>query len=268
MFLNDKIIFCLIFLNLVISIILGSGIEYVSIHVCDMLITMFFLIEMIVKMQAFGMKGYWKNRWNRLDGILVLVSLPSLAAFFMPDMMFDFSVVLTIRTLRIFKSFRIIRFFPNVKKITSGLKLALKDTFSVFLGFFVLIIVIAVINCKLFSEACPEYFSTPMDSIYSVFRLFTTEGWYEIPDGIAEFYDAPMMKHVVRVYFCFLLLGGGIMGMSFVNSIFVDAMVSDNNDDLNAEVKHLNGKVDTLTKKIEELTKTIEKNSDDHGRTQ
>lgn len=30
-----------------------------------------------------------------------------------------------------------------------------------------------------------DFFSTPLNSIYSVFRLFTVEGWYEIPDAIA-----------------------------------------------------------------------------------
>lgn len=35
-----------------------------------------------------------------------------------------------------------------------------------------------------------------------------------------------------------------------VNSIFVDAMVSDNNDELEAEVKMLNGKIYSLTEEI------------------
>lgn len=43
--------------------------------------------------------------------------------------------------------------------------------------------------------------------------------------------------------------------MSLVNSIFVDAMVSDNNDDLVAEVKRLEGKIDRLTEKITDLQK-------------
>ena len=38
--------------------------------------------------------------------------------------------------------------------------------------------------------------------------------------------------------------------MSFINSIFVDAMVSDNNDELEAEVKKLNEKIDALTEEI------------------
>lgn len=46
---------------------------------------------------------------------------------------------------------------------------------------------------------------------------------------------------------------GGIIGLSLVNSVFVDAMVSDNNDELNKEVERLHKKIDVLTEKIDEL---------------
>ena len=54
----------------------------------------------------------------------------------------------------------------------------------------------------------------------------------------------------VRIYFVLILILGGIIGLSLVNSIFVDAMVSDNNDELEAEVKQLNEKIDLLTEEI------------------
>ena len=48
---------------------------------------------------------------------------------------------------------------------------------------------------------------------------------------------------------------GSILGMSLINSIFIDAMVSDNNDDLEAEVKRLEEKIDKPTEKITDLQK-------------
>ncbi|MBO6081618.1 MAG: hypothetical protein J6P46_01180, partial [Bacteroidales bacterium] len=57
----------------------------------------------------------------------------------------------------------------------------------------------------------------------------------------------------VRMYFVLILIAGGIIGLSLVNSIFVDAMVSDNNDALEAEVKELTGKVDELLDEIKRL---------------
>jgi voltage-gated sodium channel len=75
------------------------------------------------------------------------------------------------------------------------------------------------------------------------------EGWYEIPDTVAEYYNASSIAAgFIRLYFCALLILGGIIGMSFINSIFVDAMVSDNNNELESQMKELNAKMDELLK--------------------
>lgn len=44
----------------------------------------------------------------------------------------------------------------------------------------------------------------------------------------------------------------GIFGLSLVNSIFVDAMVSDNNEDLENEIRTLHTKIDKLVAMKEE----------------
>ena len=60
----------------------------------------------------------------------------------------------------------------------------------------------------------------------------------------------PFIGKIVRLYFCLLLCCGGIIGLSFVNSVFVDAMVEDNNDKV---IEHLN----RIEKKLEELEKEL-----------
>ena len=75
------------------------------------------------------------------------------------------------------------------------------------------------------------------------------EGWYEIPDAIAVA-TSPLIGKISRLYFCILLSAGGIIGMSFINSIFVDAMAEDNNDKV---IEHLN----RIEKKLEELEKEL-----------
>jgi voltage-gated sodium channel len=51
------------------------------------------------------------------------------------------------------------------------------------------------------------------------------------------------------LYFCALLILGGIIGMSFINSIFVDAMVADNNDDVMTKLNELQKSIDELKEK-------------------
>ena len=104
---------------------------------------------------------------------------------------------------------------------------------------------VALLSCALFKSSAPEYFATPIDSIYSIFRICTGEGWNEIPDTIAA-NSTIATARLVRLYFSILLILCSIIGLSLVNSIFVDAMVSDNNDELEKQVKELNEKVDKL----------------------
>lgn len=103
----------------------------------------------------------------------------------------------------------------------------------------------------MFKELSPEYFGNPVKSMYSIFRIFTVEGWYEIPDQIAR-QSNMINSFFIKGYFIFILIAGGILGLSLVNSIFVDSMVMDNNDDLEKKVDALNEKIEILIKKTSE----------------
>jgi len=114
---------------------------------------------------------------------------------------------------------------------------------------------VSIVTCALYKNVVPEYFSNPVKAFYSIFRLFSVEGWYEIPDLIALRTNMTV-AFFSKLYFAVLLMGGGIIGLSLVNSIFVDAMVSDNTHELEKKVTQLTGKIEKLTEKIDELTKT------------
>ena len=73
--------------------------------------------------------------------------------------------------------------------------------------------------------------------------MCTIEGWYEIPDAVVQ--GSPAWSiHLVRIYFIAFLVSMGLIGMSIVNSIFVDAMVSDNNDAVMKKLKEIEKKID------------------------
>lgn len=249
-FTNNKFILCIIFINSINIYLQECDYEWPILNHIDFICSMLFLIEMIVKITTLGNMEYWKSGWNKLDGTLVILSIPSIICYFFQWKIFDLSVLLVLRLLRILRVFRTLHFFPSFSKVVKGFKMAIKDSYAVLLSFFVIIVVIGLINCSLFKTIAPEYFGSPLTSIYSVFRLCTIEGWYDIPDKIAEATSSPMLASLVTGYFCFILIMGGIIGMSFINSVFVDAMVSDNND----EVKE---QLDRMEKQIEELKQML-----------
>ena len=256
-FLNDRIIVFVVIVNAIIIFLQESNVDFYIIDLLDMICTLFFLIEMIVKHIHFGFRNYWKSGMNCMDGILVLISLPSIVTFFLPVGLANLSFLLVLRIFRIFKFFRVVRLFPNFATIISNFRLALKQSYGIMLGFLILIVTVALLGCCMFRDAAPEFFGTPLDSVYSTFRFFTIEGWYEIPDAVASGMGSPIWVHVVRLYFCMLLLIGGIIGMSLINSIFVDAMVSDNNDDVKAQLCAMEKKLDEIMKQIESQKKEV-----------
>lgn len=192
---------------------------------------------------------YWSDGWNRFDFIIVLLALPSCINVF-GDFFPGTGILLSLRTMRAFKAFRMLRFVPNIDRLLNGIKLAFKASYLVTIGLIVLLLVFSIITTFIFGSVAPQFFGNPALSIYSIFRLFTIEGWYEMPEAIAQS-GGIFMSVFARLYFSLLLFLGGIIGMSLVNSIFVDAMAADNSDDVLEKLSQLEKKID----KLEEISK-------------
>lgn len=248
LFLNDKLILSIIILNCSILFIEEMGYVHPAVLALDTICLILFAIEMIVKHCDQGVKVYWSNGWNRMDGVLVLVGLVSLLGILLPVETPDLSVLLVLRGLRVFRFFKVMHLFPHFTVIMKNFCRALKDSASLFAGYMVVLFLFSMISCELFSTRAPEFFGDPLLSIGSTFRLFTIEGWYEIPEVVCAGLVRPIST-LIYVYFIGLLVLGGIIFMSLLNSVFVDAMVSDNNDEVLA-------KLEKIEKELQELNAT------------
>lgn len=245
LFLNDRFILSVILLNCAVLFVEEMGLMHPTILAVDVICILIFTIEMLVKHSEQGMKLYWSNGWNRMDGTLVLVGLVSLPGMLLAAETPDLSALLVLRALRMFRFFKVIHLFPNFTSIMRNFGRALKDSASLFAGYMVILFLSSMISTELFADRAPEFFGDPLLSIASTFRLFTIEGWYEIPDTVCAGMVRPFST-LVYIYFIALLVLGGIVFMSLLNSVFVDAMVSDNNGEI------LN-KLDEIKKELEEL---------------
>jgi len=252
LFLFDSFILSLIIINSITIFI--QGFEHlthwllVATNTVDIVITLLFLIEAIVKIRYLSWKNYIKSGWNKLDFGLLILSLPSIFIFFTEAYFTNLSFLLIFRISRVFKFFRFIKFIPEIHHLLRGIQRALKDSVLVLLSFFVYNFVVSIFSCYLYRHIVPEYFGDPLISFYSTFKIFTIEGWYEIPDKIAH-NSSEITAFFAKLYFMLILMTGGIFGLSLVNSIFVDAMVSDNTDDLERKIDELNKKIDRLIDK-------------------
>ncbi|MGB3548115.1 MAG: ion transporter [Saprospiraceae bacterium] len=214
----------------------------------DHFFLLLFVVEAIVKLYVYKPKGYFADPWNRFDLVIVLASLPALALPYadLPDT----GLIIILRLFRLVRLVRFLRFIPNLNHVLAGLKRALKASVFVLLVLVFLNFLIALITCHFYAEVAPEYFGDPLLSVYSIFQLFTLEGWNEIPALIAQRTETVWMVGFTRLYFVVVVLLGGIFGMSLANAVFVDEMTMDNNRDLER-------KIDALHEELRELKEIL-----------
>ncbi|MFY0606915.1 MAG: ion transporter [Cyclobacteriaceae bacterium] len=246
-FTNEWLIITAILGNSVLLFILGYE-EFHSnslLAIIDHGFTIFFILEVLVKVALNGWKSYISDSWNKFDFILVAISIPSIFEMIIhiPDM----SYLLVFRLLRVMRILRFMRFIPNITRMMEGIARAFRASIFVFAALVIYNILLAVLSSHLFRNEAPEMFGDPLISLYSIFQVFTLEGWNEIPSTIIANADPESWKPLLtRLFFFVVVLTGGIFGMSIMNAIFVDEMVMDNNEGLESKVDELSDKLDKL----------------------
>ena len=219
----------------------------------DHLFVIFFLVEAIVKLVVLKPKKYFDSNWNIFDFIIVVLSLPSLLTFFIPIP--NTSILKILRLFRLIRLVRFIQFVPHIESILAGLGRAIRASFFVLMVLVFLNFMLAIFTCHFYGPYATEYFGDPLISAYSIFQMFTVEGWNEIPAFIAEKMNDPYQIGAMRFYFVMVVLVGGIFGMSLANAVFVDEMTLDNN-------KELEDKIDLLNTQIQEIKALLKQKSE------
>lgn len=216
--------------------------------VIDYLCVIYFLLEAALKIQRSGFRGYLASGWNRFDFLIVLLSLPVLVAPVVE--LHDFAAVLLLRLGRLFRLFRLLRFIPNRDHLASGIHRAMKASVGVFLALGLINFVLAIGATMLFGDIAPEHFDDPLRSMYSLFRVFTLEGWYEIPDLLAARAGSESLAMAARLFFVGSVVLGGLFGLSIANAVFVDEMTMDNNQELERRIEVLTKEIHILREEL------------------
>jgi voltage-gated sodium channel len=223
---------------------------------------LYFVFEMGARMvRRGGFRGYWRfSGWNRFDFVIVAISLPTLLAPAVP-MLDEFAVLSAGRVLRFA---RLLRFVPNALELWAGLKRALKASVAVFCVLALMNLLFALGAMALFGDVAPQYFGDPGRAMYTLFKVFTIEGWYEVPDAIAEdvaasgrLLSGAWWVGAVRAYFVIAVLCGGLLGLSLANAVFVDEMTADNTRRVEALVAELTDELRGYRAETERLRREL-----------
>ena len=230
----------------------GTGLFWI-----DYFCLIFFILEAVIKIRRDGsFTVYWSDRWNAFDFSIVVLSLPLITSPLFNGALSDLAVILIPRMGRLFRFARLMRFVPDANRIFKDILRAVRVSVGLFLVLLILNLFLAMGATLMFGrlEIAGEYFGDPLRSMYSLFKVFTIEGWYEIPEILATRGASANYVLALRVYFTVSVMLGGLLGLSIANAVFVDAMVQDNTDVLEA-------KVDDLHEEIQSLRASIAKES-------
>ncbi|MBB6173533.1 voltage-gated sodium channel [Nocardiopsis mwathae] len=207
----------------------------------------FFVVELLLKFSARGW-AFFRDPWNWFDLIVVGVSLiPTTSGF---------SVVRTLRLLRL------ISVIPQMRTIVNALFRAVPGLGTVIALLFVIIYTSAVMGANLFKDIAPEFFDNVGISLYTVFRLLTTEDWPEVSDAVID--QAPL----AWIYFVVVIVVSAFVVLNLIIGVIVTSLQGEVDkgrweedqeieqrlhDQLMAKIEALSDQVAVLDERVREL---------------
>ncbi|KAL1785885.1 cation channel sperm-associated protein 2 isoform X1 [Sigmodon hispidus] len=248
----SKFIISLIFLNTIVLMIEIELTEStntklwplkLTLEVADWFILFSFILEIILMwMSSFFL--FWNNAWNVFDFVVTLLSvLPEFVALMGVS---GKSVWLRLlRISRVLRSLKLFARFPQIKVIILALARALKSmTFllMLLLIFFYIFAVTGVYFFEDYSRSTIEdleynmFFSDLLNSLVTVFILFTLDHWYAV---LQDVWKVPEASRVFSsIYVVLWLLLGSIIFRNIIVAMMVTNFQNIRNE-LNEEMTHL-----------------------------
>ena len=160
-------------------------------HLLDQSILLVFIIEILVKILAEGMRPwrYFFDSWNVFDFVIV-------AAVFMP---FGGSSIAILRLLRLLRVLKLVKALPKLQMLVNALLRSIPSMGYVSLLLLLLFYIYAVAAVTFFGENDPVHFKDLQTAMLSLFRVVTLEDWTDIMyinmHGCANYgYDGIMEK--------------------------------------------------------------------------
>jgi voltage-gated sodium channel len=220
----------------------------------DKIILAIFVLEIALKLYAYGF-SFFKSGWNVFDFSIVAIALLPASG-----------MLAVLRSLRIFRSLRLINNLPKLRFIVESLLHSLPSLGWIFVLLALVFYVFAVIGTKLFGAAYPEWFGNLWASMFSLFQIMTLEGWADISREIMK--EFPF----AYIYFIIFILLASYTTLNIFIAIVVNTMsevqqktstenvnkiedlIQDEKEELRKDIKQLK---EQITKMEDKLTKRV-----------
>lgn len=135
-----------------------------GLFILDRLFMAIFIIEMIMKIFAFG-KKFFKSGWNVFDFVVIAISSVPFASWF-----------IIFRTFRLFRLLRYVNKFTRLKQMINTFLALLPNFMAMLLVMAVFFYVFAIMAVCLFGGVFIE-FSDLGSSLFALLQVVTLDGW-------------------------------------------------------------------------------------------
>ena len=193
--------------------------EAVIINYFDYAITIFFLVEILIRIfaEANHPIKFFKNGWNVFDFVIVVISLIPVDGA---------ESAFVARLLRIVRVLRIITVVPAFRHIVESLFKSMPRVAFIALLMFIVIYIWAAIGTLIFSETDPEHWRNIGIAALTLAQVATYDDWAAVMSNVTETHP------YAWIYFISFILVTSVVLLNMVIGIIVDVMSRDARENL------------------------------------
>ncbi|KAJ9451264.1 Sodium channel protein 60E [Diplonema papillatum] len=192
-----------------------NAIEAVS-FVCNII----FILEMLLKWAGLSIKGYFKDKWNVFDFLLVVVSLPEMFIAVASSEQGG-SGITALRALRAFRVTRLLRRYQSLQQVVTIIMRSVGSAVYLCLIMVLFIFVFSVLGVQLFARSFPQSersnFSSLWHAMVTVFIVITGEKWSHVMKVAMD-----VTNPAAALYFIALFSLGNYIFMNLFIAILID----------------------------------------------
>lgn len=172
-----------------------------GLFILDRLFMAIFIIEMIMKIFAFG-KKFFKSGWNVFDFAVIAISSVPFASWF-----------IIFRTFRLFRLLRYVNKFTRLKQMINTFLALLPNFMAMLLVMAVFFYVFAIMAVCLFGDVFIE-FSDLGSSLFALLQVVTLDGWVSnIARPVMAVFPHSWLFFVSFVFISFLITVSFLMSV-------------------------------------------------------
>lgn len=213
-------------------------------HVLDYIVTIYFVIELIIKMTAEDkFLDFFKSGWNIFDFVIVLITL-------MPLENSSFAAIA--RLLRVFRVLRLFTARPELKSIIDMLIKAIPSIIDIVILLFIIFYIYAIMGSFLFADMPSGLWNNFLVAMLTLFRVFTFEDWTDVMYETMEVYPWSWTYFV-----SFIIIAAFVFFNLFV-AVIIGEMQKMQDEKMKEEIHEDSKKLDILIEEVRELRKKID----------